>query len=173
LKDALYTTKKTGLKRRSAQTVMHEIAHKLLVMLAPVMSFTAEEAWSYLPGQKAASVFLNEFPRPLGLKEPEAMTRLLEVRAQVLPVLEVARRDKLIGKSLEAKVVVATKGARPFLEKHLAELPELLIVSQVELSDAAEHQVKAADGAKCPRCWRSEPEVGKQELCNRCVEAVS
>jgi isoleucyl-tRNA synthetase len=173
LKDALYTTKKTGLKRRSAQTVMHEIAHKLLVMLAPVMSFTAEEAWSYLPGQKAASVFLNEFPRPLGLEEPEAMTRLLEVRAQVLPVLEVARRDKLIGKSLEAKVVVATKGARPFLEKHLAELPELLIVSQVELSDAAEHQVKAADGAKCPRCWRSEPEVGAQELCNRCVEAVS
>jgi isoleucyl-tRNA synthetase len=175
LKDALYTLKKTGLKRRSAQTVMHEVATKLLVMLAPVMSFTSEEAWGYLPGSKPASVFLAEFPKALGLAEPEAMSRLLEVRAQVLPVLEVARRDKLIGKSLEAKVVVATKGQRPLLEKHLELLPELFIVSQVELSDAAEHQVKPADGEKCPRCWRSVSEVGagKQELCNRCVEALS
>jgi isoleucyl-tRNA synthetase len=175
LKDALYTLKKTGPKRRSAQTVMYEIAQKLLVMLAPVMSFTAEEAWGFLPGQKPASVFLAEFPKPLGLSEPDAMARLLAVRADVLPVLEVARRDKLIGKSLEAKVVVATKGQRPLLEKHLDLLPELFIVSQVELSDGPEHQVKPADGEKCPRCWRSVSEVGagKQELCNRCVEALA
>jgi isoleucyl-tRNA synthetase len=139
LKDALYTTKAGGAKRRSAQTVLYEVAQKLLVMLAPVMSFTAEEAWGYLPGSKPASVFLAEFPKPLGLAEPDAMGRLLKVREEVLPVLEVARRDKLIGKSLEAKVVVAAKGQRPFLEKHLAELPELFIASQVELSDAGEH----------------------------------
>ena len=59
------------------------------------------------------------------------------------------------------------------LEKHLGALPELFKVSQVELSDAAEHQVKKADGNKCPRCWTYKPEVGKQELCNRCVEATT
>jgi isoleucyl-tRNA synthetase len=96
------------------------------------------------------------------------------VRATLLPVLEVARRDKLIGKSEEAKVVVAaTKESRPFLEKHLAMLPELFKVSQVELGDGAEHRVMKAEGNKCPRCWLYKHEVGKQELCNRCTEAVA
>jgi isoleucyl-tRNA synthetase len=172
-KDTLYTSKKTGAKRRSAQTVLHEVAQKLLVMLAPVMSFTAEEAWGYLPGDKPTSVFLAEFPVAAGLKEPEAVARLLEVRAGVLPVLEVARRDKLIGKSLEAKVVLAPKGQAEFLKANLDVLPELLIVSQVELGDGPEHRVVKADGNRCPRCWTYKPEVGSQELCHRCVEATT
>ncbi len=173
LKDALYTTKASGPKRRAAQTVMYEVVQKMLVMLAPVLSFTTEEAWGYLPGAKTASVFLAEFPAPLGLKEPEAMVKLLDVRAQVLAVLEVARRDKLIGKSTEAKVIVAVKDQGPLLKKHLSELPELFIVSQVELSDGPEHKVVKADGNRCPRCWTYKPEVGAQELCNRCGDALS
>jgi len=172
-KDALYTSKKAGLKRRSAQTAMYEIAQKLLVMLAPVTSYTAEEAWSYLPGAKSASVFLAEFPAAKGLAVPEDVERLLKVRESVLPPLEVARRDKLIGKSEEAKLVLAVKDQRAFLEKHLALLPELFKVSQVELGDGPEHVVKKAEGEKCPRCWLFKPEVGSQELCNRCTEAVS
>ncbi|MBK7857572.1 MAG: isoleucine--tRNA ligase [Archangiaceae bacterium] len=171
-KDTLYASKKTGLKRRSAQTVLYEVTQKLLVLLAPVTTFTAEEAWGYLPGQKPASVLLAELPVALGLKAPEDIERLLKVRETVLPVLEVARRDKLIGKSEDAKVVLAAKD-RAFFEKHLAVLPELFKVSQVELSDAAEHQVVKADGNKCPRCWLYKLEVGKQELCNRCVEATT
>ncbi len=172
-KDTLYTSKATGARRRSAQTVMYELMQKMLVMLAPVTSFTAEEAWSYLPGKKPASVFLAEFPKAEGLEEPQDVARLLQVREGVLPVLEVARRDKLIGKSEEAKVVLAVKDQRAFLEKHLAVLPELFKVSQVELGDGPEHKVTKAEGNKCPRCWLFKPEVGAQQLCNRCTEATT
>ncbi len=111
--------------------------------------------------------------------------RLFAVRAGVLPLLEAARRDKLIGKSLEAKVLLGVSGAmKELLGKYKDVLPELFIVSQVELSDApgekalavaegAKAEVLAASGNKCPRCWTFRPEVGAQELCRRCVEAVS
>jgi isoleucyl-tRNA synthetase len=187
-KDTLYTGKKTGLKRRSAQTVMHRIARELLVMLAPVTSFTAEEAWTYLPGEKPASVFLADFPTPRGGFKPEtvaSLDALFGVRKQVLPLLEAARRDKLIGKSLEAKVTLTASGAtKKLLDAHAADLAELFIVSQVELaaapsekatkvSDELHAEVGQASGTKCPRCWAYRPEVGAQELCVRCTEAVA
>jgi isoleucyl-tRNA synthetase len=187
-KDTLYTRKKDGLARRAAQTVLHRIAKDLLVMLAPVTSFTAEEAWGYLPGRKSASVFLNDFPSVQGVDDDAAVSaldRLFEVRAGVLPLLEAARRDKRIGKSLEAKLVLAASGAtRELLERWQGELPELFIVSQVELVDApaaaaqpatseVQAEVQLASGEKCPRCWTFRPEVGAQPLCTRCTEAVA
>jgi isoleucyl-tRNA synthetase len=187
-KDTLYTGKKTGPGRRAAQTVLYRVARELLVMLAPVTSFTAEEAWQYLPGEKPKSVFLVDFPAPRGGFKPEtvaALDGLFGVRKLVLPLLEAARRDKLIGKSLEAKVTLAATGAtKQLIEGHAADLAELFIVSQVELaaapgdkatkvSDELSAEVARADGNKCPRCWAYRPEVGAQELCARCTDAVA
>jgi isoleucyl-tRNA synthetase len=196
LKDGLYTSKKTGPKRRSAQTVLYRIAREMLLALAPITSFTSEEAWSFLPGERAASVFLGEFasapvPRDEGLMQRYA--KLFAVRSAVLPLLEAARRDKLIGKSLEAKLVLSGKGeARALLELHAKELPELFIVSQVEFAATAgakaqalvgpsfltdgeslSAEIMSADGQRCPRCWTYNKEVGAQELCNRCQDALS
>jgi|APLak6261679142_1056127.scaffolds.fasta_scaffold00006_89 isoleucyl-tRNA synthetase len=179
-KDTLYTSRKDGAKRRSAQTALYRIAKDLLVMLSPVTSFTADEAWEFLPGAKEQSVFLEKFPAPRGQVNAALVAdfdALFHVRAQVLPVLENARREKLIGKSVEAQVTITASGATAaLLQKYAAELPELFIVSQVHLvagTGEVQVSVAAATGNKCPRCWTYRPEVGAQELCVRCTDAVA
>jgi isoleucyl-tRNA synthetase len=197
LKDRLYTAKASGRERRSAQTVMYEVASALLRLLAPVMSFTAEEAWQQLPGRPAESVFLAGFPEATGAMEPalaERYAKLFTVRGAVQGVLEAARRDKLIGASLEARVVLtADAKARDFLKAHLDELPGLFITSQVELSDSAGEkaqpldvtqafgegvrvmaEVLAAKGEKCPRCWTYTEAVGHGgDVCLKCRDALA
>jgi isoleucyl-tRNA synthetase len=197
LKDRLYTAKAAGRERRSAQTVMYEVASALLRLLAPVMSFTAEEAWQQLPGRPAESVFLAGFPEATGAMEPalaERYGKLFALRGAVQGVLEAARREKRIGSSLEARVVLtASSAAREFLQANMGELPTLLIVSQVELAEQPEPQaqalalaqtfgegaavtaqVLAAKGGKCPRCWVYSEAVGQgSEVCSRCREALS
>jgi isoleucyl-tRNA synthetase len=197
LKDRLYTTKATGHSRRSAQTVLHEVSVTLLQLLAPVMSFTAEEAWQQLPGEKAESIFLSGFPEArhgatdAGLAERYA--KLFAVRSEVQGLLEAQRRDKVIGSSLEARVVLSAQGeAREFLERHLSELPGLFIVSQVELAEKkgekaqllqlaqsfgegiqVSAEVLPARGEKCPRCWTYSEAVGHGgDLCLKCREAL-
>ncbi len=195
LKDRLYTTKATGHSRRSAQTVLHEVATVLLQLLAPVMSFTADEAWQFLPGTKAESVFLTDFPEP-AVKPDAALSeryeKLFAVRGAVQGLLEAARRDKMIGSSLEARVVLSASGkAKDFLQANVADLPGLLIVSQVELADGAGEKAQAlnvaqvlgeevkaevlpAKGEKCPRCWTySEKVAGGAPVCDKCQEALS
>ncbi|MFZ5471314.1 MAG: isoleucine--tRNA ligase [Myxococcota bacterium] len=179
LKDRLYTSGKRSDKRRSAQTVLHRIVLDLLRLIAPVMSFTAEEAFQLLPGKPAASVFLAGFPKGGEVLDNQIATtyeKLFAVRSEVQKHLEAARRDKLIGASLEAKVVLGMpKETKDFLSSHLAELPGLFIVSQVELGDAQalRVEVKKADGQKCPRCWTYSPEVGKKrDVCPKCAEAL-
>jgi isoleucyl-tRNA synthetase len=173
--------------------VLYRVAKDLLVALAPMTSFTAEEAWAYLPGEKPASIFLADFPQGGAAADATLDARydkLFALRAAVLPLLEGARRDKLIGKSLEARVVLtATGAAKAFLEQHQAELAELFIVSQVDFAaasdkaqpiSAAPHfepgsvqaEVLAATGARCPRCLKYRREVGAQELCHDCTDAV-
>ncbi|MFY0583249.1 isoleucine--tRNA ligase [Cystobacter fuscus] len=195
LKDRLYTSKATGEARRGAQTVLHEVATVLLQLLAPIMSFTAEEAWQYLPGKKAESVFLTDFPEPAVKPDAalaERYAKLFAVRGAVQGLLEAARREKMIGSSLEARVVLSASGkAREFLQAHAAELPGLLIVSQVELADGAgekaqvlavaqalgedvKAEVLPARGAKCPRCWTySEQVAAGAPVCGKCQEALS
>ncbi|MBN1206403.1 MAG: isoleucine--tRNA ligase [Myxococcaceae bacterium] len=197
LKDTLYTAKAAGRARRSAQTVLHEVASALPRLLAPVMSFTAEEAWQQLPGRTVESVFLAGLPQPHGAMEPalaERYAKLFAVRSAVQGVLEVARREKLIGSSLEARVVLTASGeARDFLQAHQGELPALFIVSQVELTEqpgpraqplsvaqalgegsAVTAEVLPARGAKCPRCWVYSEEVAQgREVCPKCREALS
>ncbi len=172
-KDTLYTSKKDGAKRRSAQTALYRIARELLVVLAPVTSFTSEEAYGYLPGTRLRSVFLEPFPKAVGGNEAAVVAdyeQLFQVRAGVLPLLETARREKLIGKSEEAQV---TMTASPLLTRYAGELAELFKVSAVHLVDSQEEtKVAHASGNKCPRCWAFRAEVSAQELCARCTEAV-
>ncbi len=178
-KDTLYTSRKAGPRRRSAQTVLYRIARELPVLLAPITSFTSEEAYGALPGEKCESVFLEPFPTARGGSDAKVVTdydALFEVRAQVLPELEKARQEKRIGKSVEAQVTVtASSVTKALLETYASELPELFIVSQVHLVEGAAFsaRVDQASGNKCPRCWTWRPEVGAQALCARCTDAIA
>jgi isoleucyl-tRNA synthetase len=183
VKDRLYTWKKTGKPRRSAQTVLWIIAQDVIRLLAPVLSFTASDAWSYLPGRPVESVFLAGLPSRERPKDAEALEarygQLLDVRAVVQGKLEEARRAKLIGSGLEAKVTVKAEGETlRLLEEAKAELPALFIVSKVALEKgrlAAE--VARAPGVKCERCWVYAEDVGKDAkhptLCGKCADALA
>jgi isoleucyl-tRNA synthetase len=183
IKDRLYTAKKDGKARRSAQTVLHAVAGDLLRLLAPVLSFTAEEAWAFLPAPPTESVFYAGFPeraRPADADALEARYgRLFEVRTVVQKALEEARRAKLIGSGLEAMVTVHAEGEQlALLEDARAELATLFIVSKVALANgplAAE--VVRAPGTKCARCWGYYEDVGRDprhpEVCGKCAAALT
>jgi isoleucyl-tRNA synthetase len=183
IKDRLYTARKDGAPRRSAQTALHAIAGDLVRMLAPVLSFTAEEAWGFLPGPGEDSVFYAGFPErapPADAKALEARYgRLLALRAVVQKALEEARKAKLIGSGLEAQVTLRADGEDlALLESARAELPAVFIVSKVVLERgplAAE--VAKAPGTKCARCWGFYDDVGRDarfpEVCAKCAAALS
>ncbi len=182
VKDRLYTARKDGKPRRSAQTVLWYVAHDLCTWLAPILSFTASEAWGYLPGAPASSVFLAGLPRRAPSAGAEALqaryAALFAVREVVQKALETARAAKLIGKSTEAAVVIHAEGAqRALLESARAELATLLIVSKVTLADGPlAVAVAVAPGVKCPRCWVFAEDAGRSaahpELCGKCVAAL-
>ena len=191
-KDLLYCNGQDSKERRATQTVLHLVARDLLRLLAPILSFTTEEAWSHLPGDRAASVFLAGLPEAGPMDEANAarFDRLLAVRAAVSKHLEVARREKKIGKSLDARVVLGASGdLLAFLRGVRGELPTELIVSQVEIVEGAAPgglpgegiegltvAVEQAQGEKCVRCWTWTTERGQNpahpELCPRCTAAV-
>ncbi|MCL4558587.1 MAG: isoleucine--tRNA ligase [Deltaproteobacteria bacterium] len=185
LKDRLYVSRSDSPGRRAAQTVLYDILARLIEMLAPVLSFTAEEAWSHLPGTKEESVFLSNGTARRPLPETDAVIyrdheRLRLIREEVNRALEVQRANKKIGSSLEALVVVtAGREDHGLLQKYEPSLPELFIVSQVELKDGGEPlrvEIQKAGGRKCERCWNYSSSVGSHPshpaLCDRCVEAI-
>ncbi len=188
-KDRVYCSAPNSPLRRSAQTAMFLILRDSLLLMAPVLSFTADEAWAYLPEHagKEESVHLGLFPLQdrtwLGPKSGlmEEMEKLLEVRERVLKQLEKAREAKAIGNSLEAKVVVRASGQqRELLERYRDLLAELFIVSGVELdanqTGELEVVVAKAPGAKCERCWNYSTSVGRSAacptFCARCEDVV-
>jgi isoleucyl-tRNA synthetase len=183
VKDRLYTWKRDGKPRRSCQTVLHAVAGDLMRMLAPVLSFTASEAWAELPGRPADSVFLAGFPdRPVppGAAElEERYRRLFEVRAVVQKALEESRREKRIGSGLEAMVKIHAEGETlALLESAHDELPGLFIVSKViVMRGPPATAVVPAPGKKCPRCWVYAEDVGRSEahpeLCGKCAAALA
>ena len=150
VKDRLYTAGPKSLSRRAAQTAIYRIAYALVRLLAPLLSFTTEEVWGYLckPAGSPDSVHLALLPEPdeltqgITVLERERLAHwdnLMLVRDQVLKALEVAREEKLIGKSLEAKVVLkAGFDLHPLLSQYAADLPALFIVSQVQLEQGSE-----------------------------------
>ncbi|KAA0892173.1 isoleucine--tRNA ligase [Oryzomonas rubra] len=194
LKDRVYTSKKDSLERRSAQTVMYRILDTLLRLIAPVLSFTADEAWQYLPGEHEGSVHLAVFPtlqpEVKDDKLVERWERIMKVRAEVSKALEQARVAKTIGHSLDAGVTISAEPELlTFLREYAAELAAIFIVSKVALVDtmagdsyAAETlpglrvQVSAAPGEKCDRCWCYSEELGQDTshptICPKCTKAV-
>ena len=188
LKDRMYTFAPTSPARRSAQTAIWKITEALVRLAAPVLSFTSDEAWSYLPGapDREKSVHLSLFPKAEELSPSVAPNFLDEwqtlftVRDEVLKSLEAARQEKLIGKSLEAKVrVTAPPESLAPLKKFESSLKELFNVSQVELTqgDTIRIATLPADGARCERCWNYRTDIGVDtrwpSVCGRCAEALA
>ena len=197
IKDRLYTSAPDDPRRRAAQTTCHEILGALLRLLAPILSFTTEEAWRHVPGARADSVHLERFPEApvewLDDTLEREWTRLLEVRREIARALETARSRGLIGSGLEAAVAVvrAPEDLPDLLARKRALLPTLLIVSQVSLGPgrepaAVEYEsteipglvigVDRARGSKCARCWTWSERVGEAAdhptLCERCVAVL-
>jgi isoleucyl-tRNA synthetase len=183
VKDRLYTWKKEGKPRRSAQTVLWMVAQDLVRLLAPILSFTASEAWGFLPGRPAESVFLAGLPTRARPRDADALEarfgRIFEVRAVVQGKLEEARRAKLIGSGLEAVVTVRAQGEQlRLLEDARAELPALFIVSKVALAEGPlSAEVARAPGTKCERCWMFTEDVGRDPthptICAKCADALA
>ena len=189
LKDRLYTWKANGPQRRAAQTVIYTITDFLIRMMAPVLSFTAEESYGYLKGDKKESVFLTDFPvAPEKWNNQQlAVTfeELLKVRGDVQKVLENLRAQKTIGASLEAKVTIKAEGKtletlKTFHGKGglASDLREFFIVSDIELlSGLYEVKAEKASGEKCVRCWIYSKDTGQNSqhpgVCSKCVTALS
>ncbi len=192
LKDRLYTTARKSKARRSAQTALYRLTHALLRLLAPLLSFTTEEAWGALrkPAEAPESVHLALLPEPEELSEgipPEHRERaanwdrLIEIREVVLKSLEAARQEKFIGAPLEARVHLKANGdLYPLLEQYAGQLADLFIVSQVSMEGHSDVRlavhVDRAAGKKCSRCWKYKDDVGLHPqlpaVCAACAEAV-
>jgi isoleucyl-tRNA synthetase len=198
LKDRLYTFAPQNRGRRSAQTAVYRIANALIRLIAPILVFTAEEAWKYLPhvAGEPESVHMALFPdaAKLGHAMDEARAKnwdmLHAVREEVVKMLEPLRVAKTISANLEARVTLSASGdLAELLKKYAAFLPALFIVSQVEIearpangsgsaAGLGDLKVRAekAHGAKCERCWNYSVHVGGSAdyptLCERCVAAL-
>jgi len=190
LKDRMYTFAPTSHARRSAQTVLWQITETLVRLVAPIMSFTADEVWEYLPTtpNREPSVHLALFPKPEEIysQDPtkliEEWKQLFSIRDEVLQILELNRQAKVIGKGLEADVYLTASGEElALLQRHHAGLKEILNVSRVEVKQgpdmiALRVDVSPAAGHKCARCWNFMPEVSSygiwQNVCTRCQNAL-
>jgi isoleucyl-tRNA synthetase len=197
LKDRLYTSAPNSAARRAAQTAIWRILEAMVRLLAPIMSFTCEEVWGYLPKveNRRLSVHTALFPTReeiLGSKDvgddpkqAQDWATLLAVREQVLKELETARNNKLIGKSLEAQVkLTATDPVYSVLDAYRDQLRYLFIVSAATLEPKASGNgtgsvtvsVAKADGQKCERCWNYSTHVGEDKsyptVCERCSAAL-
>ena len=187
LKDRLYCSTKDSVLRKSAQTALFEVFKTTLILMAPILPFTTEEAWESMPSfrGKEESVHLETFPslaeKWLEPELSEEMGKLLGLREVVLKELEKAREEKLIGNSLEAQVRLSlTSSDLELAQKHKDDLAALFIVSGVVLEPGAgpevEVRVSRAPGEKCQRCWNYSTYVGRSsaypQFCERCEDVV-
>ncbi|SDC66157.1 isoleucyl-tRNA synthetase [Terribacillus halophilus] len=189
-KDILYIEAADHPARRSIQTAYYEIVKALVQMLAPILAHTTEEAWSHIPGEKAESVQLTDFPEAIAIADQDALLakwdHFMKVRDDVLKALEIARSEKVIGKSLESKLtIVAKDDETKQLLQGIDNLHQLLIVSEANVVDtdaeAADYEhvavrVEKHPAERCERCWVASETVGQDEkhpeLCSRCAEIV-
>jgi isoleucyl-tRNA synthetase len=198
LKDRLYTKAPKSKSRRSAQTAVWKITSALVRLAAPILVFTTEEIWKYLPKSAGdpESIHIAVFPDENVLRAPIAPDRvaawelLSKVRGEVLKALEIARNEKKINSGLEARVLLnADPELKTKLKHDLSNLPGLFIVSQVDFFSAGagsyrsglvpslEVTVQRAAGTKCERCWNYSTHVGENKryptICERCTEALA
>ncbi|MBQ8396512.1 MAG: class I tRNA ligase family protein, partial [Oscillospiraceae bacterium] len=195
IKDRLYCEAPDSELRRSAQTVMYTILSAIARLVAPILSFTADEIWSYIPHSKKddpRSIFLNDMPKVSGHDfDTEFVSKwefIYNLRVDAKKALELKRADKVIGSSLEADMVIHASGAdydRLCAVKDI--LPAVFIVSRVEVVNGGEAEftgettglgfdVAKASGEKCERCWIYSDTVGTDDehptLCSRCAHTV-
>ena len=197
IKDRQYTCQTDSLARRSTQTAMYHILEMLSRLIAPILSFTAEELWEHIPGEKADSVFLTSFSDAIG-ELPESKefddqfwSKLMEVKSAVNKELESKRSEKAIGSGLSAEVnLFCDEELMAILERLGEELRFVLIVSKVSIEsiDKAGSEarltsnpglkilVSASKFLKCDRCWHHHSSVGKNSehslLCERCITNI-
>lgn len=195
LKDRLYTSAPSSKTRRAAQTVLYKVLDALTLMLTPILAFTADEIWQAMPHDKSRngeSPLFNEIPKPEFIEADGEFMKKWEkihaVRYDVQKALELARNEKIIGKPLEAKVVLYADGELyDFLKSVESELPEIFITSLVSVENG-EGEVKGdveglsvtvskADGEKCERCWKFSHTVGQSAehptLCADCAAVMA
>ena len=189
IKDRLYCEKEDSAVRRAAQTAMYRILSAVARLAAPIISFTAEEIWTYMPHTSTddkESIFLNQMPEKSGIEFSDEFVSkwdfIYSTRETVNKVLEEKRNEKLIGKSLEANIIIHC--GESLYEKYNAlteELKDILIVSGVSASkdgndEVPEIEVIKAEGEKCERCWSYSNTVGSDSehptLCARCAAVV-
>jgi isoleucyl-tRNA synthetase len=192
LKDRLYTSAPKSHARRSAQTAIWRMGEALVLLVAPIMTFTADEIWQYLPklDGRSESVHLELFPKegeitgPVGNASISTLVadwdKLFEVREEVLKALEAVRQHKTINDSLEAKVTItAPKETFALLQKYRTYLNGLFVVSATDVDQGAALSVKAehAPGQKCERCWNYSTRVGEDKVyptvCERCSATLA
>lgn len=193
LKDRLYTSKTASRERRSAQSAMHSILDAMIRLLAPILSFTAEEIWLSLPNYdgREGSVHLTQFPEVnpeyLDARLAHNWSTMIALRGEISRALETARKNKVVGHSLDARVDISpSDNLRSFMEMHREDLKTLLILSQINITDKDEIKdpymsaefpgltigVTKARGKKCDRCWIYSETVGADldhpTICERC-----
>ena len=185
-KDILYIDKYNSHERRSVQTVLYENLYALIRLMAPILPYTSEEVYKLLPGVKEESVHLERFPEPVICKNEEEILELwnvfFSIKDDVYKALEEARNNKIIGKSLEAKVYLNLRDEdKETLKPILPNLKQLLIVSDVIISaeeltkyDYCAVSVQKFNGARCERCWNyfNERDI-IDNVCPRCHEIIS
>ena len=198
IKDRLYCDGTNSHSRKSAQSAVYMILDGIVRLIAPILAFTSEEIWAIMPhGQNAdqASVLYNEMPQvnpayDFTAGQESKWTKLLALRADVNKALELARAEKVVGKPLDAEIMlyIDSTAAEAFGEIERENLKELFIVSKVTVVRGAGQgyealefkgahiEVKASEEAKCIRCWTHDAHVGEDsahpELCPRCLTAI-
>ena len=195
IKDRLYCTGEKSVDRRAAQTAMYKILSALTRMLAPILCFTAEEIWKYIPHSSeddARSVCMNQMPEKLDITADESFTEkwdtIYKLRSDVTKALEAKRQNKFIGAPLEAKITIYAGDYSDKFNTFKDILEKVFIVSAVEIvsdgsgefkSDSFEgvtYGVERASGDKCERCWAYSETVGTDSehptLCARCANEI-
>ncbi len=192
IKDRQYTTQSDSLARRSAQSALFHISHAMVRWLAPILSFTAEEIWQFLPGTSNESIFLQTWYEGLEAKfNNHSIDVSRDINSHLRKELEEMRRDKIIGSSLDAEVDIycEDENYQALLEMK-DELRFVFITSDAKVHPLKEKPVNAKDidnslailvrkseYEKCDRCWHHRPEIGQnilhKDLCSRCIENVT
>jgi isoleucyl-tRNA synthetase len=181
-KDRMYCDAPSSNRRRATQTVFHKTFDWLVRLIAPILAFTAEEAWQFFG--KSTSVHVEKFPVPdksqIDIEAIDQVEALLAARSVVAQSVEVARQQKLIGNALEAHVVLSLPREHRIHRLNIGDVEEFLILSHIDLI-ATDGESKAVvtktPYLRCERCWRHKPTVGQMShyptLCDRCAEVVS
>ena len=177
-KDILYIEHPTSQKRLSCQTVFYEILVALLKLLSPIIPHTCSEAYNLLDSKEAEDIYLTDMPNALDINDEleASFDKFMKYRDEILKALEIARSEKVIGKSFNAKLTITLdKEAKEVFESLNSNIAQILIVSQLELVDGEEFSVKVekAEGSTCERCWIITKSVNENGLCDKCQGIVN